>query len=78
LTADDYLGKAKGMEQILFVLGLWEEGMVDTGPEDDTARDQLQGMTHVLGECEVFRNEITALEELIAVWPHPAMTPKGH
>jgi hypothetical protein len=53
--------------------------MVDTGPEDDTARDQSQSMTHVLGECEDLRHEITALEELVRRSGHILrMTPKGH
>jgi hypothetical protein len=66
-------------KQILFERGLWEESMVDTGPEDDTARDQSQSMTHVLGECEDFRNEITSLEELVRRSGRILrMTPKGH
>jgi hypothetical protein len=30
----------------------------DTVPEDDSARDQSQSTTHILGESEDFRNEI--------------------
>jgi len=78
LRPEEYVGKAKGMKQVLWERGLWKEGMVGSIDEDDE-RDQSFSMTYVLSECEDFRNEVTLLEEIAWRRGHiVSFTPKGH
>ena len=43
LSASEYVGKAKGMKQVLYERGLWKEGMlVDIAEDDPKGRDQVR------------------------------------
>lgn len=75
----DLVGVAKGMKQVLWERGLYVTGMVEKVPDDDLHRDQSLSMTHALSQCEDFRNEVTALQEILSRRGHIlVMTPKGH
>jgi hypothetical protein len=79
LAAEEYIGKAKGMKQILWERGLWVEGMVDKVADDDSVRDQSMSMRHVLSQCKDFREEVSALQTIFLGRGHiREMTPKGH
>jgi len=81
VSASEYLGQAKGLKQVLWERGLWVDGMVRAVGEDDDEpqRSQSMSMTHVLSECEDFRNEVTLLEEIAWRRGHIVLfTPKGH
>jgi hypothetical protein len=75
----EYLGKAKGLKQILWEHGLWVAGMVERIADDDLVRDQALSITRVLSNCPDFANEITALQEAFLRRGHICiMSPKGH
>jgi hypothetical protein len=79
LSPAEYVGKSKGMKQALWERGLLVDGMVEKIAEDDLERDQSKSMQHVLSQCEDFRKEVTALQEIFRRRGHIlVMTPKGH
>ena len=53
--------------------GLRVPRMVVKIPDDDLHRDQSLSMTHVLSQCEDFRNEVTALQEILSRRGHILM-----
>ena len=69
IVKEGYVGKAKGMKQILWERGLWKDGMVKRLEED--AEDGLGlSMYHVLSDCWDFATETTALMEKLRARGH--------
>ena len=66
---EGYIGKPKGMKQVLLERGLWKEGMKKRLEDDDEAGTSLS-MHHVLFECWDFATETTALMEKLRARGH--------
>ena len=69
LVEEGYVGKAKGMKQVLWERGLWKEGMVKRLEEDAEGGLGLS-MYHVLSDCWDFARETTALMEKLRARGH--------
>ena len=69
VTIEGYVGKPKGMKQVLWERGLWkDDGSMVVGD----AKEQLQS-------CTDFSNEKGALEDMVSSRGHVLMmSPKGH
>jgi len=73
-----YAGKAKGIAQILWERGLWIEGMKLTLKEDHLFYPD-RSAKHVLANCDDFKEEVGAMEDLVQSYGHIVMfSPKGH
>ena len=59
-----YAEKAKGMKQILWERGMWVKGMKAKLADDHPDYPELSAQ-HVLENCEDFREEIGAMQELV-------------
>jgi hypothetical protein len=80
-TEEGYVGKAKGMKQVLWERGLWKEDMIGVvDPEKDKqGRDHDLSMQHVLNACYDFATERTAFQLMLIDRGHiPEMSPKCH
>jgi hypothetical protein len=76
-----YVGKAKGMKQVLWELGLWVKDMVQKidVDKDKKCRGLDMSMSHVLSMCTDFVEEWPAFKKLIHDMGHILQTsPKGH
>ncbi|CAB1110820.1 unnamed protein product [Ectocarpus sp. CCAP 1310/34] len=65
LDPTQYVGKLKGMRQILWERGLLKEGMSKSGGKDEK-KDESMSMEHVLGEQKDFKEVESSLELLMA------------
>ena len=75
---EGYAGKAKGVAQVLWERGLWVEGMKMKLDVDDPDYPELSAST-VLANCEDFREEVGAMEKLVASEGHICLfSSKGH
>lgn len=73
-----YAGKGKGVKQMLWERGLRENGLKWHLPLHHPDYPDKCVKT-VLGNCEDFREELTAIEKLITSYGHICLTnPKGH
>ena len=66
LLREGYVGKPKGIKQILWERGLWQDGL-----DVDRARSKL-------ADCEDCQNEKSVLEEMMHSTGDLLMSPKGH
>ena len=86
-----YVGKPKGLKQILWETGWWVDGMIgDVKPEpavgvekrdwvDKQNRKKADGAREVMRQRLDFKNEMSELEELIVSYGHIlVMSPKCH
>ncbi len=75
---EGYAGQAKGMKQILWERGLWREGMKGKLDSDDPSYPDMSALA-VLANCEDFRQETGAMEDLVASYGNIVLfSPKGH
>ena len=73
-----YAGKAKGIAHVLWERGLWIKGMKLLLKEDDIGYPHRSAKT-VLANCDDFKAEVGAMEELIQSYGHIVMfSRKGH
>ena len=63
LQADKYVGKPKGMKQVLFERGLYVAGMTEDGKNGNA--DDASSYKFVLSECLDFKNQKTVLHKHI-------------
>ena len=73
-----YPGKAKGAKQILWERGLWKTKMRKTLPSDHPEYPEMSALD-VLGNCEDFREEIGAMQDLVQLYGNIVLfSSKGH
>lgn len=73
-----YAGKAKGIAQVLWERGLWKKGMKSSLKSHHLNFPALSAK-HVLANCDDFKEENGALEDLVQSYGHIVMfSPKGH
>ena len=73
-----YGGVGKGIKQILWERGLWEDDMVQKLKDDHPDYPELSA-TYVLSQCTDFKTEQTAMEKLVRSYGHIVkFAPKGH
>ena len=63
LSPAQYVGKPKGMKQVLFERGLFVQGMTENGSNGQS--EDGTSMKFVLSECIDFKTQKTALQEFI-------------
>ena len=77
-----YVGKTKGFLGVLFERGWLDPAVKYTikGPElPDGTSDESKSLAKVMARCEDFRNEATAMHELMGLFGvEMGQTPKGH
>ena len=77
-----YVGKAKGFLDVLFERGWLDPAVKYTikGPKlPDGTRDERKSLATIMARCEDFRNEATAMHELMGLLGvEMGQTPKGH
>ena len=81
VVEEGYVGKAKGMQQVLWERGLWVRGMVQriNVDKDKKCRGLDMSMSHVLSMCTDFVEEWSAFKKLVHDRGHVLLTsPKGH
>ena len=73
-----YAGQAKGIKQILWERGLWQEGMKAKLDSDHPNYPDMSAQD-VLANCEDVREETGAMEDLISSYRNIVLfSPKGH
>jgi hypothetical protein len=88
VVQEGYIGKPKGIYQVLKERGLWVNGMRGKETEADKAKKRANGIPllddklnahKVLDECEDFASEVIALQELVHSRGHVLLiSPKCH
>jgi hypothetical protein len=81
VIVEGYVGKAKGMKQVLWERGLWVKDMVQKidVDKDKKCRGLDMSMSHILSMCTDFVEEWPAFKKLIHDMGHILQTsPKGH
>ena len=73
--ASAYVGKPKGLRQVLY-----ERGLIDVGtPEQQKDLPKVDQLREIMANCYDFQHEETALEQAMHKQGHLLrMTPKGH
>ena len=60
LARESYVGKCKGMKQVLYERGLYVQGMTENGPKE--GGNVLLSMKYVLGNCLDFKTQKSQLQ----------------
>ena len=77
LPLAEYVGKAKGIKQVLYERGLWKPGMTENGPRDGC--DVSLSAKYILSQCQDFKQQKSQLQILIEQRGHICdFLPKYH
>ena len=77
---EGFVGKPKGLKQILWERGLYHDKMVlKVGADDPKGRNETFSMVHTMASCADFKAEVGALTKVVRARGHIAIfSPKAH